>query len=315
MKRFATIACAAVMALSLGLLSGCSAVNSVLGQVDAPSTPDRTLEPTTSATAREGILTVGVDYNYPPFAGTDSEGTVVGIDVDIASALAEQLGCKVEFVDVAVDEADTALAAGTIDIAMNVGAKDYAPSAVTTVGPYLTDAAALFGVSTDGQPVQVQTENLGASRIAAQTDSVSAYQVSTTYGADALVNSLTLADAFTSLSNGDVNYTAADAIVGSYIIQDYPSVVLIQSIGNSNGIFVGVSATNQQLAADISQALAAIQGNGVLNTVVSKWIGAPLDLPATADLQSFVAGAVAAPVEEAVEPAAEEAPAEEEAAE
>ena len=48
-----------------------------------------------SATA--STLTVGVSITGAPFCDLDENGNVIGIDVDVASLIANKMGCKIEF--------------------------------------------------------------------------------------------------------------------------------------------------------------------------------------------------------------------------
>lgn len=65
----------------------------------------------------KGKLKVGVDFGNPPFAGETSKAA--GIDIDVASAIAQELGLEVEFVDVG-SSADIALSSKKCDIVMGV---------------------------------------------------------------------------------------------------------------------------------------------------------------------------------------------------
>ena len=83
-------------------------------------------EPTVSASAlgQPGTLRVGVNSASAPLAGqTASSARIVGIDVDVAAYLADQLGCKVEIVDVGT-EPEKALKNKTVDIVLGVDASD-----------------------------------------------------------------------------------------------------------------------------------------------------------------------------------------------
>lgn len=53
---------------------------------------------------KEGVLTVGMQVDYPPFEMYAEDGiTPVGLDVDIIEAIAADLGLEVEYVDTAWD--------------------------------------------------------------------------------------------------------------------------------------------------------------------------------------------------------------------
>ena len=79
MKRFVSIAASIALAMSLLLLSGCSL--STLKPEGTGPAPE--LTPKTSATAKAGVLKVGIDSSSAPFAGNDSSGKLVGIDISL----------------------------------------------------------------------------------------------------------------------------------------------------------------------------------------------------------------------------------------
>ncbi|MEO0423310.1 MAG: transporter substrate-binding domain-containing protein [Pseudomonadota bacterium] len=56
------------------------------------------------ATQRPGELSVAVYADYPPFSSRSPEGRLVGIDVDIAHALAEALGLRLSLREQGADE-------------------------------------------------------------------------------------------------------------------------------------------------------------------------------------------------------------------
>ncbi len=56
------------------------------------------------STQRPGELSVAVYANYPPFSSRSPEGRLVGIDVDIARALARELGLRLSLREQGADE-------------------------------------------------------------------------------------------------------------------------------------------------------------------------------------------------------------------
>lgn len=106
LKVFAalTIAVCAVLAFS-----GCSP-SSYEGELKTPviQKPD---------ILQNGVLKVGVDYGNPPLAGETSKAS--GIDIDVASAIAEEMGLRVEFIDVGASP-ELAIANKKVDIVMGL---------------------------------------------------------------------------------------------------------------------------------------------------------------------------------------------------
>ncbi len=279
MKR----ACVAVVATVLMLFGLCGCTIPGLGTIAPSSAEQPTLTPVVSspAIAKDGVLMVGLDYADAPFAG-ESDGKVVGIDADVAAALAEEMGLKVEYVDVGSDGGPNAVAKGTCDIFLSF-AKDTAKnSSCKYVDTYIYDVPSLFVVSKTGSVPTIDTSNIGSVKIAAQANSVSAAQVAQMYGSDKLIEAKNLVEAFGKLENGDADYTAASAVVGCYIAMSYPDIYFGEQLTGASEIGIGVASANTVLEKAISTALSTIKNNGVLDVVISKWIGSPLDLEVAA---------------------------------
>ena len=110
-KRIRAIAALATAMACLALvLGGCSSSNY------QPALKDPTVA--SPAIGQAGTLRVGVDTANPPLAGMGSD-KIIGIDVDIAAALADRLGLKLSIVDVGSDP-EGALAEGKVDLVMGI---------------------------------------------------------------------------------------------------------------------------------------------------------------------------------------------------
>ena len=220
-----------------------------------------------------GVLRVGVTAeNNTPFAGQAS-GRIVGLDVDIAAALADNLGLKLEIVDVGTD-VDAALANKQVDIVMGVD-KTSTQVACWRSEVYVESAVALFAPpSTTAVPTKDS-----APTIAAQSSSMSAWEVTNQYGEDVLKATSDLKSAFQDASSGAAGYAAADAVIGTYAAHtsdiDVHIVALMQ---NPSGYSIGVLDTNTELKTAVSDALASLSGSGVISIIESKWLGSALDV-------------------------------------
>jgi ABC-type amino acid transport substrate-binding protein len=65
---------------------------------------------------QRGTLRVGLDASFPPFETVDGNGQIVGLDVDIARAIAADLGVEAEFINIGFDGLYDALLARRADI-------------------------------------------------------------------------------------------------------------------------------------------------------------------------------------------------------
>ena len=68
---------------------------------------------------RRGVLRVGLDASFPPFESLDEDGQVVGLDADIARAIADDLGVEVQFVNIGFDGLYDALLIERVDVLLS----------------------------------------------------------------------------------------------------------------------------------------------------------------------------------------------------
>ena len=240
-RRIMTVVLVALAAVLTFAIAGCKS---------EPYEP-QPLSPkvSTPAIGKDGVLRVGVDTTSSPFAG-QVNGKVVGLDVDAAAALADQLGVKLELVDVSAT-GTSALEDGSVDIVLGLTSAD-AEETLWLSEPYIQTAVALFsGAGNATVPTAAS-----APTIAAQTSSMSAWAVENIFGEPSLVPCEDLKSAFSSVETGSAAYVAADAVIGSYAAKmNNVDVQIIALLENAGGYCIGVSAANTDLQAAIADAL------------------------------------------------------------
>lgn len=272
-KRLRSLVAVSAVALVMAfVLSGCSSIEGLLNKTPyEPKGKDPVVVAPTIG--EDGVLRVGVDTSNPPLAGMNGSGKIIGIDVDLAAALADEFGLKVSIVDVGSDPAG-ALKEGKVDIVMGVDKAD-AGDDFWVSDSYLPTGIALFSLE-EGAAVPVAGDG---STFAAQISSKSAWAITNEFGDDVLVSSTTLNDAFASLSKGEVKYVAADAVVGLYAARTqnldvYISAMLLAPSGYS----IGVATDNAELQKLVGEAVKKLSGNGVIGVIEMKWLGKAVDL-------------------------------------
>lgn len=97
---------------------------------------------------------VGTEAQFPPFEIVDSSGNVVGFDVDLLNAIAEDQGFKVEYLDQDFAGLIPALQTGNVDIiASGMTITEEREGEVDFSEPYITAGLAL-AVTTDNEEIQ-----------------------------------------------------------------------------------------------------------------------------------------------------------------
>lgn len=274
-SRSIGIAAMMAMVLVVALMSGC--VQPIPGA--APPAAPKIAPP---AIKQPGVLRVGVDLSYPPFAGVE-DGRQAGLDLDTASALAGRLGLKAEFVDVKASQIATALANGDIDVAMSAPFSADVLSRATIAGTYVTDGPALFTTkpASSGEASQ-GVSGLTGVQIGAQQGSEAYWRLVDELGEGSVVAFPTLREAFTALSQGQVQYVGADALVGAYIARDLAGVRYVGAISPAHLLGIAVLADNSKLSDAVRKSLDSLAADGALDTIRATWVGALPHLPLSA---------------------------------
>lgn len=269
--RHTLLALAASAACAVSL-AGCGP----LAQLSSPGVEEASrdaaeaLSPSVSADAlvKEGTLTVGVDADAAsaPYYIVGDDGTVSGMDVDLASALAQQLGLQVRFVS--VDDPAEALGS-QCDVVLGVEAGELAGTEV--VGSSSQGAVALFR---RGEASVVSLDDVDGSTVGVQEGSVSQGVLE---GSNLSVTTRTysnLNEAFNALEAGTIDYVLCDAYSGAYLAVAYGDLSFAGTLDEPVARGVAVAEGNAELGQAVSGALEAMSGNGVTGLVRARWVGA-----------------------------------------
>ncbi len=261
---------AAVAVLASALLAtslvGCSQTEEY-----APELPPATVS--SPAIGEDGVLRVGVNSDRSPLAGMGSD-SIIGIDVDIAAAMADELGLKLEVNDVGTD-AEKALNDGDVDLVLDIDSSE-TNSGFWTSDDYIPTGVALFALDSGSSVVP---QSASDKSIAAQVSSKSAWAVTNAFGTDALSSTTDLATAFTDLSSGSIDYVAADVIIGMYAANRQGiDVKIVALLGSPTGYCAGVAQGNTELQTIVQDTLSRLKSNGTIEVIEKKWLGEAIDL-------------------------------------
>ena len=234
-------------------------------EAQADRRSSRTPMVTTPAIREEGVLTVGIRTNssIPPLV-IETGGAVTGIDIDVASAIADQMGLSVRFVE--VNDVDGALA-NTCDIVMGTAPGE---TSSTVVGLYVETGAALFH---RGEATTVTADDLLGATVGLQDGSVSQRVLSLSNSGLVETTFANLNDAFDALEAGTVNYVLCDAYPGAYLASLYNDIAFAGTLDVCSPIGIAVAADNTTLQSSVQAAYDSVNAGGVVNLIRSKWIG------------------------------------------
>lgn len=123
-KKALVLSMAAIMALTLAACGGNKAAETTAAETaaseakaeetkaEAEETEEKSEE---KKEATGGVLTMGTNAEFPPYEFREG-GEIVGIDVEIMQAVAEELGMELKIEDMAFDSIFPAVASGKVDV-------------------------------------------------------------------------------------------------------------------------------------------------------------------------------------------------------
>ncbi len=261
MRRTASVwMVSTVLAASLVAVSGC-------GPTSGVAKPTPKVKP--PAIAKAGVLRAAIDLSIPPFGGSD-KGVKAGLDIDVASAVAQELGLTLQIVDAKPDagtkmlrdhKADIMLAGMSIDSAVQAG--------VAFAGSYVNDAPSAFSTSA----TTVTLDSLSGNSIAVQKDSLAYWLLVEDYGEASLSVFPTLREAMAAADSGAADFAAGDGLVGGYMLRDFARLRFNGQIAPATPLGVMVGKDDPDLETAVRAALDRLSGEGILENLRMKWVG------------------------------------------
>ncbi|WP_316607766.1 transporter substrate-binding domain-containing protein [uncultured Ruminococcus sp.] len=118
MKKILAIVLAVAMIASVAVLAGCGKSGDTKATEAASKTEDKaTADQATADQKTGGTLTMATNAYFAPYEYYEGED-IVGIDVDVAKAIADKLGMELKVVDIEFDSIITGVQTGKYDMGM-----------------------------------------------------------------------------------------------------------------------------------------------------------------------------------------------------
>lgn len=258
MKKLLAVMLAAMMLLAMV----------ACGNNNNEPTPEPTPTPDETKT-----LYMATEGTFPPYEYYDGD-KLVGIDVEVAGAIAEKLGMKLEVVDIAFDSIVSGVQAGKYDMGMaGMTVNEERLEKVNFSDSYSTGIQVV--IVKEGGKVQ-SLDDMGAEGviIGTQSGTTGFTYASGDFGDEKVKGFTKTTDAVAALINGQVDcvmldnepakaLVAANADAGlsildtAYTVEDYA---------------IAINKDNNDLLTKVNTALAELKADGTLQGIIDKYI-------------------------------------------
>jgi His/Glu/Gln/Arg/opine family amino acid ABC transporter permease subunit len=218
-----------------------------------------------------GRLRVGIDATYPPF-GIAEGGEFSGFDVDIARAIARELGVEAELINASFDGVFPALQNGTFDVVISaVTITSERAATMLFSDPYI---AAGQQIVVRGDSPIAGLDNLAGRTVGVQINTTAQFVMEQRPGTTiAKYNTIDLA--LLDLQNGRVDAVASDGPVLRYMVRrSFPGLKTAGPEYTAEHFGVVLARTSDDLRRAINAALWRLQDGGEYTKLYTKWFGA-----------------------------------------
>ncbi len=237
----------------------------------AADTEGETAEAGEVTTVTEGILTMGTNAAFPPYEYYEGD-TVVGIDAEIAQAIAEKLGLSLEIVDMDFNSIITAVQSGKVDVGI----------AGMTVDPDRLENVDFTDSYATGVQVVIVTEDsdiasvddLEGKLIGTQEGTTGWSYCSEDYGDDMVIPYTNGATAVQALLDGKVDCVVIDQQPALSFVEANEGLKILETEYAVEDYAIAVSKDNTALRDAINTALNELIEDGTVQGILDKYITA-----------------------------------------
>ncbi len=219
----------------------------------------------------KGTLVVGLDDTFAPMGFRDENDEIVGFDIDLAKAVGDELGIKVEFKPIDWDAKDGELKSKKIDCVWNgmSWTKDRDKS-MSLSYKYMNNK--IIVMSADNNINIKDSSELSNYKISTQADSSALDGLKADKNYDKFKDNIKeykdYAAAYLDMKAGRVDVMVIDKVMGEYT---YPELKTSDYIFMDDFYAIGFRKGDKELTAKVNEALKMIMDNGKGKEISQKW--------------------------------------------
>lgn len=224
-----------------------------------------------SGTAQSGVLVMATNAEFPPYEYHEGSA-IVGIDAEIAAAIAEKMGCELQIEDIAFDSIIPEVSSGKADMGM-------AGMTVTEERMENVDFSATYAVA---RQVVIVAEGSGITSLADLDGKTIGVQQGTTgdiyatdeFGDDHIERYAKGMEAVQALSQGKIDAVIIDNEPAKVFITENEGLIILDEAYADEEYAIAVKKGNTVLLEQINKALEELKADGTLDAIVAKYISA-----------------------------------------
>ncbi len=217
------------------------------------------------------VLKMGTNAAFPPYEYKEGE-KFVGIDIEIAEAVAAELGMKLEVVDMEFDSIIPAVQKGEVNVGIaGMTVTDERLEEVNFSASYATGIQVVIVNENSG----IKTlDDLNGKKIGVQLGTTGDIYATDDYGADNVTQYGKGADAVIALKGGDVDAVIIDNEPAKAFVAENEGLVILETEYAVEDYAIAIAKDNEELLEKINAALEKLTAEGKIDEIIAKYIKA-----------------------------------------
>ncbi len=244
-------------------------VNDILKKLKNKGKIDNLAKKYFDSVSNDNILRVATNSPFPPYE-YKLDGELVGIDIEIAKAIAEELNAEIEFYDMEFDALFHSVKQGQTD--MLIAAVTVTEERLQTVdftSPYFKNVqVVIVPESSDITTVS----DLSGKMIGAQAGTTAYIYSSDEFGSDNVFNYSTAADAISDLKSGEIDAVIMQAEQAKQLLDESADIKILDEKYSIEEYSIGISKDNTALLNEVNEILDTLKTDGTIDEIISKYI-------------------------------------------
>ncbi len=219
----------------------------------------------------DNVLTMATNAAFPPYEFYEGE-EIVGIDAEIAAAIAEKLDMTLEIQDTEFGSIITGVQTGKYDIGMaGMTVTDERKQSVNFSDTYATGIQSV--IVKEGSDIKT-IDDLEGKKIGVQQDTTGHIYASDDYGDEFVVPFNKGADAVAALTSGKVDCVIIDNEPAKSFVAVNEGLVILDSEYAVEDYAICIAKDDEELLEKVNTALNELIADGTVKAIVDKYISA-----------------------------------------
>lgn len=220
-------------------------------------------------------LTVATSSGYPPYEMIDSNGELIGFDIDLANLIGEKLNKDIIFKDMSFDGVIASLSTNQVDMAIAGLSPDPKREALFSDAYYLDQESPFYIVTLNDSGISelsdIESKVVGVQIGTIQETAVNQLKDQYQLEVDAR-------DAYNVMIQevllGRIDFLVMEPLVAQQYFEEYPQLTLFELNEPSLEELAGNSIAlpkDSELLEDVNQIIQELKEDGTLDALIKKW--------------------------------------------